>query len=89
MKGRTFLGFSRYSKRVASSQCTPLLTFAAVYEKPSTFPLIRPNSLCGKKRKDGNEKRGVGRLNERTRASWDRPYWARQRPRYDIGRNGF
>ena len=39
------MGFSRYSKRVVSSQCTPLLTFAAVYEKPSTCPLWRPNKL--------------------------------------------
>lgn len=29
---RTFLGFSRYSKRVFSSHVTPLLTLAAVYE---------------------------------------------------------
>ena len=28
----TFLGFSRYSKRVPSSQTIPLLTLAAVYE---------------------------------------------------------
>jgi hypothetical protein len=33
---RTFFGFSRYSKRVFSSHVTPLLTLAAVYEKPST-----------------------------------------------------
>ena len=31
----TFLGFSRYSKRVSSFHTTPLLTLAAVYEKPS------------------------------------------------------
>ena len=32
---RTFLGFSRYSKRVVSSQVMPLLTLADVYEYPS------------------------------------------------------
>ena len=30
VKPLTFLGFSRYSKRVCSSQVTPLLTLAAV-----------------------------------------------------------
>lgn len=42
---RTFLGFSRYSKRVSSFHVIPLLTLAAVYEKPSACPVLRPNKL--------------------------------------------
>ena len=42
---RTFLGFSRYSNSVCSSHITPLLTFAAVYEKPSLWPDLRPKIL--------------------------------------------
>lgn len=41
----TFFGFSRYSKSVPSSQVMPLLTLAAVYEKPSLWPVLRPNIL--------------------------------------------
>ena len=41
----TFLGFSRYSNRVVSSQVIPLLTLAAVYEKPSLWPVLRPKTL--------------------------------------------
>ena len=42
------MGFSRYSKRVSESQVTPLFTLAAVYEKPSTWPDLRPKILCAK-----------------------------------------
>ena len=41
----TFLGFSRYSNNVLSSHVTPLLTLAAVYEKPSLWPDLRPKIL--------------------------------------------
>jgi hypothetical protein len=50
-RDRTFLGFSRYSNRVCSSHVTPLFTFAAVYEKLSTWPDLRPKSLHTKKEK--------------------------------------
>lgn len=70
----TFFGFSRYSKRVFSSQTTPLLTLAAVYENPSTVPLLRPNSLG----RDEREGRYTHTRNIHTRANWDRLYGARR-----------
>lgn len=43
--GMYFFGFSRYSNSVVSSQVMPLLMFAAVYENPSAWPVLRPKML--------------------------------------------
>ena len=39
------MGFSRYSNIVCSVQVIALFTFAAVYEKPSAWPVLRPKTL--------------------------------------------
>ena len=90
-RARTFLGFSRYSKRVCSSQVMPLFTFAAVYEKPSAWPVLRPKTLQIRQTcQPLTSHRAVTAQGDcvRTRAGWGRPCGARPRRECGTERNG-
>jgi hypothetical protein len=83
----TFFGFSRYSNSVFSSQVTPLLTLAAVYENPATVPLLRPRSL---RRVPSMTPAPVpDRTTLHTHADLGRLCWVLPRRRYDTARTVF
>jgi hypothetical protein len=44
--GMYFLGFSRYSYNVSVCHSMPFCLLASVYEKPSTWPVLRPKRPC-------------------------------------------
>jgi hypothetical protein len=65
----------------------PLLMLAAVYEKPSAWPVFRPKSLYTRKSQcqGGNTNLGL----KHTHASWGRLCEALQLQRYDTVRSEF